>query len=158
MTEARVAFEERVGILTADGGLSFVEACALAGQSITHEWLRKNLPHAVSVSRCLHCRRMLDDTKIAVQSTGLGGSVHAHCLVPHVSGRIASAQRAMLDAGFPRQCIAAAPTQRARIDALLDAAHADHKRKTRNRKILISRSDANELGKLMMGRLPREAA
>jgi hypothetical protein len=156
--EWKATFDERVGILTADGGLSFAEACAVAGQILTHEWLRKNLPHAVSASRCLHCRRMLDDTKVQVQSTGFGGAVHSGCLVDHVASRIETAQRAMREAGLPKQCTAAVPRQRPVIDRLLDAAHADFKRRHRTSKIGISRNDAIELGKLMMGRLPREAA
>jgi hypothetical protein len=154
----RDRFEERVGMLEHDAGLSHVEACAIAGQEATHDWMRNNLPDAYLGGRCCHCKRVLDDRRVPVQTTGVGSFVHAYCLYAFVAGWVNAAQSAMLAAGFPKQCVAQLPRPAARIDQLLDAAHAEHKRGCRSGKILMSFQDAEALAKLMQGKLPREAA
>lgn len=153
----RYRFDERVGMLTADAGLSNVEACSIAGQEATHDWMRNNLPDAYSVSRCRHCKRMLDDTKIPIRCS-THAYVHRHCIVGWVSSRIEAAHEAMIAAGFPKQCLAQPPRPQPRIDELLGTAHLEAKQRTHRNRILMSFGDARELEKLMQGKLPREAA
>lgn len=123
----RERFEERAAMLEHDAGVHPSTAATLAGQESMVDWMRNNRVNAVSVNRCCHCGRHLDQDKIPVTAHGGRGFVHGKCLVAFVAEWRGAAIKAMYAAGMPKQATASPRYPQHPLDAHLDRSIADFK-------------------------------